>query len=406
MHILESSNTLNRTPYNGGIQLLNMIVEQSRNTPRWSNCVTAIIAALLLLPAIASNAADVNGECYFNVSGRIPSGWRYSIEVQNSSGSWQNISYGYSSVIPDSFYASDVGNWKNKNVSCRYTIWPSGSITQTPVSFTHPAGQKNFTLNINIATPNPAPTVTLTSPLSGATFKPGDKVTLSASASDRTSTGAVGVISKVEFFSGNTSLGVDNTAPYGIAWNPTASGNYILTARATDSQGAVGTSASSALSIVADPTQPTITTIAGSGISGYADGLGNTARFNGPCAIAVHSSGNIYIADTSNHRIRKITNTGIVSTIAGSGAKSFGDGTGVAASFNSPVGIAVDANENLYVVDLGNNRIRKITPNGVVTTAWYGSPQILRPQSIAVDANGNIYLTDPYQNKIQKINIK
>jgi sugar lactone lactonase YvrE len=156
---------------------------------------------------------------------------------------------------------------------------------------------------------------------------------------------------------------------------------------------------------VADPTQPTITTIAGSGISGYADGLGNTARFNGPCAIAVHSSGNIYIADTWNHRIRKITNTGIVSTIAGSGAKSFGDGTGVAASFNLPVGIAVDANENLYVVDQGNNRIRKITPNGVVTTAWYGSIQILRPQGIAVDANGNIYVTDCY-NKIQKINIK
>jgi hypothetical protein len=105
---------------------------------------------------------------------------------------------------------------------------------------------------------NPAPTVSLTSPSSGTSISLGGQLTLSANASDRTSAGAVGVISKVEFFSGNASLGVDTAAPYSIAWKPAATGNYILTARATDSQGAVGTSAASALSVVAPVLAPTI----------------------------------------------------------------------------------------------------------------------------------------------------
>ncbi len=371
------------------------------------------MAALLLGSATASHAADANGECNFSVSGRMPAGWRYSIEVQNSWGTWQNISYGYSSDIPDYFYASDVRNWKNKSVNCRYTIWPSGGTPRTPVTFIHPAGQKNYNLVINITTPtptptpiNPAPTVTLTSPSIGTSLNLGGELNLSAIASDRTSTGAAGVISKVEFFSGNNSLGVDTIAPYSIVWKPAATGNYILTARATDSQGAVGTSQSTALRVVVAPTVPTITTIAGSGVLGYLDGSGNSARFNGPSAIAVHSSGNIYVADTNNNRIRKITKTGIVSTIAGSGAKSFGDGTGIAASFNNPTGIAVDVNENVYVADSGNNRVRKITPNGVVTTVWFGSSSISQPFGINIDAIGNIYINDIVNHRIQKLNIK
>jgi hypothetical protein len=377
--------------------------------PRLSNYVTAIVAALLLGPATTSHAADANGECNFSVSGLMPAGWKYSIEVQNSGGTWQNISYGYSSDIPDYFYASDVRNWKNKSVNCRYTIWPSGGIPQTPKLFIHPAGQNNYNLVINIATPtptNPAPTVSLTSPSIGTSINLGGELTLSANASDRTPSGFVGVISKVEFFSGNSSLGVDNAAPYFIVWKPTATGNYILTARAADSQGAIGTSQSIALSVVAAPTIPTITNIAGSGVVGYLDGSGNSARFNKPCGIAVHSSGNIYIADTQNHRIRKITSTGIVSTIAGSGAKGFGDGTGIGANFNTPLGIVVDANENVYVADSGNNRIRKITPNGVVTSVWHGSTSISNPSFLTLDASGNIYILDNAYGRIQKLNTK
>ena len=105
---------------------------------------------------------------------------------------------------------------------------------------------------------NPAPNVSLSSPTSGTSMSLGSQITLTADASDRTSSGAVGVISRVEFFSGSTSLGVDTTAPYSITWKPAAAGNYILMARATDSQGAVGTSTSVTVTVVAPLPAPTI----------------------------------------------------------------------------------------------------------------------------------------------------
>ena len=109
---------------------------------------------------------------------------------------------------------------------------------------------------------NPAPTVSLSSPTSGTSITLGAQVTLAANASDRTAIGSVGVISRVEFFSGSTSLGIDTTAPYSIAWKPAAAGNYILTARATDSQGAVGTSTSVTVAVVAQLPAPTISSFA------------------------------------------------------------------------------------------------------------------------------------------------
>ena len=105
---------------------------------------------------------------------------------------------------------------------------------------------------------NPAPNVSLSSPTSGTSMSLGSQITLTADASDRTSSGAVGVISRVEFFSGSTSLGVDTTAPYSITWKPAAAGNYILMARAIDSQGAVGTSTSVTVTVVAPLPAPTI----------------------------------------------------------------------------------------------------------------------------------------------------
>ncbi|MFM8715578.1 MAG: S8 family serine peptidase, partial [Spartobacteria bacterium] len=105
---------------------------------------------------------------------------------------------------------------------------------------------------------NPAPTVALTSPTGGTSISLGSQITLTANASDRTSTGAVGVVSRVEFFSGSASLGIDTTAPYSIVWKPATAGNYILTARATDSQGAVGTSSAVTVSVLAPLPAPTI----------------------------------------------------------------------------------------------------------------------------------------------------
>jgi sugar lactone lactonase YvrE len=151
-----------------------------------------------------------------------------------------------------------------------------------------------------------------------------------------------------------------------------------------------------------------VTTLAGkAGTCGYTDGTGTAARFFDPQGIAVDTSGNIYVADTGNSTIRKITSTGVVTTFAGTaGTAGYADGTGTAALFYDPEGIAVDASGNVYVADMGNNVIRKITPAGIVTTVIgvYGAPEastgllpasIYSPLAIAADSTGNLYITVP-----------
>jgi sugar lactone lactonase YvrE len=147
---------------------------------------------------------------------------------------------------------------------------------------------------------------------------------------------------------------------------------------------------------------PTAALFAGSlGGAGSVDGLGSAARFNFPSAITRDSSGNLYVAEARNYTIRKITPTGVVSTLAGiAGSCGSADGAATAAKFCRPSGIAIDSADNLYVADGGNNSIRKITPVGVVSTLVSG---LNSPNQIAVDNIGNIYVTeleynDPYVN--------
>ena len=135
-----------------------------------------------------------------------------------------------------------------------------------------------------------------------------------------------------------------------------------------------------------------VTTLAGlAGTPGSADGTGSAARFNGPCGVAVDSAGNVYVGDTVNDLIRKLTPAGVVTTLAGlAGTPGSADGTGSAAQFNQPAGVAVDSAGNVYVADSANDTIRKVTPGGVVTTP--SGVQFDRPFAVAVDAADNIYV--------------
>jgi hypothetical protein len=151
-------------------------------------------------------------------------------------------------------------------------------------------------------------------------------------------------------------------------------------------------------------------------VPGTNDGGGATARFSAPAGIAVDSSGNVYVADRSNDTIRKITPTATVSTLAGlAGVSGSSDGTGSGSRFNQPGGVAVDGAGNIYVADKSNNTIRKVTPSGVVTTIaglagstgtndGIGSAaRFYQPRGIAVDAATNLYVGDMMNNTIRKI---
>lgn len=157
----------------------------------------------------------------------------------------------------------------------------------------------------------------------------------------------------------------------------------------------------------------TVATLAGSGSAAYADGAGTAASFNAPMGVAVDTSGNVYVADFFNNRIRKLTPAGVVTTLAGSGTATFADGTGTAAGFNYPAGVAVDAAGNVYVADTNNHRIRQITPAGVVTTlagsvAGYAdgtgtAASFLHPSGVAVDASGTVHVADTSNHRIRKV---
>ncbi|WP_035374092.1 gluconolaconase [Pseudoduganella violaceinigra] len=140
----------------------------------------------------------------------------------------------------------------------------------------------------------------------------------------------------------------------------------------------------------------TVTTLAGSGVAGYADGQGAQAQFNGPVGVAVGSDGSVYVADTYNDRIRRIAADGSVTTLAGSGQPGFVDGLGAEAQFDTPCGIAV-GKDGIYIADSRNDAVRLIGADGAVVTLAVApelekEPLLRRPMALAVTHDGFVYI--------------
>ena len=160
--------------------------------------------------------------------------------------------------------------------------------------------------------------------------------------------------------------------------------------------------------------------VAGTGIAGFGGdgGPASQAQLNQPEGVAVDASGNLFIADTDNNRIREISSNGIITTVAGNGDSGLRRRrrSGLSAQLNQPEGVAVDASGNLFIADTGNNRIREVSPDGIITTvagngtAGYSGDGVRPPppsstilQGVAVDASGNLFIADTGNNRIREV---
>jgi sugar lactone lactonase YvrE len=182
-------------------------------------------------------------------------------------------------------------------------------------------------------------------------------------------------------------------------------GNLVIT---------VGNSNTQSPTFTYEVTPSVVSTIAGDGTAGFLDATtGTAAKFNIPQDVAIDATGNLYVVDTGNHKIRKISPIGAVTTLAGNNA-GFLDGTKTAAQFNNPYSVAVDSAGNLYIADTLNQKIRKISPTGVVTTlagttsgfadgVGLTEAKFVNPTGVTVDAAGNVYVADAGNSKIRKI---
>ncbi|HET9713615.1 MAG TPA: IPT/TIG domain-containing protein, partial [Pyrinomonadaceae bacterium] len=163
------------------------------------------------------------------------------------------------------------------------------------------------------------------------------------------------------------------------------------------------------------PTTWSVSTLAGSGVQGFADGPGATAKFNNPHGVAVDTAGVVYVADTGNNRIRRIGTDGTVATVAGDGTSGLQNGSGSQARFNAPKGVAVDTQGNIYVADTGNAAVRKIDGGGTVSTlagdGTVGSSDSPNARfdgvvGIAVERqNVYVYLADTGNHRIRRLDV-
>jgi sugar lactone lactonase YvrE len=197
---------------------------------------------------------------------------------------------------------------------------------------------------------------------------------------------------------------VDGNGSSARFWNPQGV--------AASSSGTVYVADTANSTIRAVSTSYNVSTFAGSPSAGSANGSQLNSRFDNPRNVAADTSSNLYVADTQNNVIRKITPLGVVSILAGTPGIS-GSMDGASALFAGPQGLTVDTSGNVYVADTGNSTIRKVTPGGTVSTlagqagnpgnADGSSAQFYNPQGVAVDASGNVYVADTGNHTIRKI---
>ena len=339
---------------------------------------TLIITVNLPLPPVITSASTA--------SGYVGQAFSYNITATNN---------------PKSFGASGLPSWASVNTS-------TGAITGTPttvgttsvtINATNAGGTGSATLTITVNLP-PPPVITSASTASGYV---GQAFSYNVTATNNPkSFGASGLPS---WASVNTSTGA-------ITGTPTTAGTTSVAISATNADGT-----GSATLTITISTPLTIATLAGlAGSSGSADGTRSAARFYNPEGVAVDGSGNVYVGDTSNNTIRKITPSGVSSTLAGlAGSPGSTDGTGSAARFYHPYGVAVDGSGNIYVADSYNNTIRKITPIGIVSTlaglagsagstdGTGSAARFYRPSGVAVDISGNVYVADSSNSTIRKV---
>ncbi|MBS1511925.1 MAG: hypothetical protein JST86_13845 [Bacteroidetes bacterium] len=209
----------------------------------------------------------------------------------------------------------------------------------------------------------------------------------------------------VSTFAGNGTYGnVDGTAS-------TAQFATVLGLTA-DAQGNIYVTSGHAIKKITAAGQ--VSTLAGMyNQSGFTDGTGTLARFNSPVGLAADGAGNVFVADDNNNSIRKISPAGVVTTIAGGGIAGNTNGNGTVARFNNPMDVAIDASGNLIIADYTNNRIRKIDQSGNVSTyagnfmgyadGTVGTALFSGPYGVATDKQGNVFVSDRYNNRIRKI---
>ncbi len=201
---------------------------------------------------------------------------------------------------------------------------------------------------------------------------------------------------------GTTAANINFNIPRGIVYQA-STGNIIV----ADSQNNRIVQLNSAGTIVA---------IIGQTSGGLVNATGTAAKFSYPQGITLDGAGNLFVADTQNHAIRKVTPTGVVTTYAGTGATGFADGAALSAQFKSPGALTIDSNGTIYVADSGNHRIRKITTDGTVTTiAGDGTAgfadgigtdaRFNNPNGISIGSDGRLYVADTANHRIRVLTI-